>query len=134
MLVVGVIRPSTGPYSSLVVMVLKKQGTWNTCLYFHPLNKIIVKDKFPILVIHDLLDELKGAQFFTKLYLHPNCHQIRMKEVDIPKIYFFTHEFHSELLVIPFVLCNALSTLQSLMNHIFKPFLHHFVLVFFMTS
>jgi hypothetical protein len=104
-------------------MVLKKQGTWNMCLYFHPLKNIIFKDKSPIPIIRDLLDELKGAQFFTKIYLHPGCHQIRMKEVDIPKIYFFTHEFNSEFLVIPFVLCNASSTLQSLMNQFQKPIL-----------
>jgi hypothetical protein len=107
-------------------MVFKKQGTWCMCPDLRSLNKLTIKHKFSIPFIYDLLDELSSAQYFTKLELHYDYHQICRKVEDIPKTSFQTHEGHYDFLVVPFGLCNAPSTFQSLMNHVSHPFLCHF--------
>src|SRR3954464_4266759 len=130
MLQKGLIRPSASPWGSLVLFVDKRDGSIRMCVDYRKLNEVTIKNKYPLPKIEDLFDQLNGARVFSKIDLRTGYHQLKVRELDIPKTAFMTRYGLFEYTVMSFGLTNAPTYFMNLMNKIFMKYLDKFVVVF----
>ncbi|GKA97567.1 putative reverse transcriptase domain-containing protein [Tanacetum coccineum] len=126
----GFIRPSTSPWGAPVLFVKKKDGSFRMCIDYRELNKLTIKNRYPLPRIDDLFDQLQGSSVYSKIDLRSGYHQLRVRDEDIPKTAFRTRYGHYEIQVMPFGLTNAPAVFMDLMNRVCKLYLDKFVIVF----
>ncbi|GJR68903.1 putative reverse transcriptase domain-containing protein [Tanacetum coccineum] len=129
-LIPGFIRPSFSPWGAPILFVKKKDGSFRMCIDYRELNKLTVKNRYPLPRIDDLFDQLQGSSVYSKIDLRSGYHQLRVREEDILKTAFRTRYGHYEFQVMPFGLMNTPVVFMDLMNRVCKPYLDKFVIVF----
>ncbi|GJZ85637.1 putative reverse transcriptase domain-containing protein [Tanacetum coccineum] len=127
---IGFIRPNSSPWGAPVLFVKKKDGSFRMCIDYRELNKLTLKNHYPLPRIVDLIDQLQGSSVYSKIDLRSGYHQLRVREGDIPKTTFKNRYGHYEFQVMPFGLTNAPAIFMDLMNRACKPYLDKFVIVF----
>ncbi|GJS52465.1 reverse transcriptase domain-containing protein [Tanacetum coccineum] len=126
----GFIRPSTSPWGAPVLFVKKKDGSFRMCIDYRELNKLTIKNRYPLPRIDDLFDQLQGSSVYSKIDLRSGYHKLIVRNEDITKTAFRTRYGHYEFQVMPFGLTNAPAVFMDLMNRVCKPYLDKFVIVF----
>ncbi|GJV35633.1 putative reverse transcriptase domain-containing protein [Tanacetum coccineum] len=126
----GFIRPNSSPWGAPVLFVKKKDGSFRMFIDYRELNKLTMKNRYPLSRIDDLFDQLQGSSVYSKIDLRSGYHQLRVREEDILKTAFKTRYGHYEFQVMPFGLTNAPTVFMDLANRVCKPFLDKFVIVF----
>ncbi|GJZ37861.1 putative reverse transcriptase domain-containing protein [Tanacetum coccineum] len=126
----GFIRPSSSSWGALVLFMKKKDGSFRMCIDYRELNKLTIKNQYPLPRIDDLFDQLQVSSVYLKIDLRSGYHQLRIREKDIPITAFRTCYGHYEFQVMPFGLTNAPAVFMDLMNRVCKPYLDKFVIVF----
>ncbi|GKE83161.1 putative reverse transcriptase domain-containing protein, partial [Tanacetum coccineum] len=126
----GFIRPSSSPSGASVLFVKKKDGSFRMCINYRELNKLTVKNRYPLPRIDNLFDQVQESNVYSKIDLRSGYHQLRVREEDILKTAFRTRYGHYKFQVMPFGLTNAQAVFMDLMNRVCKPFLDKFVIVF----
>ena len=124
------IRPSASPWGAPVLFTKKKDRTLRLCIDNRQLNRVTIKNRYPLPRINDLFDKLREARVYSKIDLRTSYHQLRVRETDIPKTKFRTRYGHFEFTVMPFGLTNAPIAFMDLMHRVFQPYLDQFVVVF----
>ncbi|GJW16304.1 putative reverse transcriptase domain-containing protein [Tanacetum coccineum] len=126
----GFIHPSSSLWEARVLFVKKKNGSFQMCIDYRELNKLKIKNRYPLPRIDDLFDQLQGSSMYSKIDLRLGDHQFRIKEEDIPITTFRTRYGHFEFQVMPFGLTNAPTVFMDLMNRVCKPYLDKFIILF----